>query len=73
MIRELNIFEITINLLSFQMEVLVMEQLWENVQAGIVIIDAFQRENAMSVNSSQERTKGAMIPRQHLSVIMILL
>ena len=73
MIRELDIIELTMNRLSFQMEVPVMEQLWENAQAQIVIIDAFHRANAMSVSSSPELTKGATIPRQHLSVIMILL
>ena len=73
MMPEHDALGITINLLSFQMEAPVMEQLWENAQAEIVIIDAFLRENAMSVSSSPERTKGAMIPRQHLSVIMILL
>ena len=50
-----------------------MERLWGNVQAEIVITDAFLQENAMYVSSSPEWTKGVMIPRQLLSVIMILL
>ena len=50
-----------------------MERLWGNVQAEIVITDAFLQENAMYVSSSPEQMKGVMIPRQLLFVIMILL
>ena len=49
-----------------------MERLWGNVQAEIVITDAFLQENAMFVSLSPEQMKGVMIPRQLLSVIMIL-